>query len=115
MFVTYAFWLSLYALRRTYRQDYNTLFHIVILSKHHHQGYGNAEGLSSSTPTPKSVKIEIYAISVIIYTAAEIKNRQINKNENFSMEEESVADEYIDDSAHIKTLIVKVKLFFITI
>jgi hypothetical protein len=29
-------WLSLCVLRRTYRQDYETHFHVVILSKHHH-------------------------------------------------------------------------------
>jgi hypothetical protein len=28
--------LGLCGLRRTYRQDYETLFHVVILSKHHH-------------------------------------------------------------------------------
>jgi hypothetical protein len=30
------FWLGLCVLRRTYRQDYETLLHVVILSKHHH-------------------------------------------------------------------------------
>jgi hypothetical protein len=39
VFVTYAFWLVLCVLRRTYRQDYETLFHVVILSKHHHHMY----------------------------------------------------------------------------
>jgi hypothetical protein len=34
--ITYAFWLGLCVLRRTYRQDYETLLHVVILSKHHH-------------------------------------------------------------------------------
>jgi 4-hydroxybenzoate polyprenyltransferase len=29
VFITYAFWLGFCALRRTYRQDYETLFHVV--------------------------------------------------------------------------------------
>jgi hypothetical protein len=33
---TYAFWLGLCVLHRTYRQDNETLFHVVILSKDHH-------------------------------------------------------------------------------
>jgi mannosidase alpha-like ER degradation enhancer 1 len=36
VFITYGFWLGLCVLRRIYRQDYETLFHVVILSKHHH-------------------------------------------------------------------------------
>jgi hypothetical protein len=36
VFITYAFWLGLCVLRRTYRQDYETFFRTVILSKHHH-------------------------------------------------------------------------------
>jgi hypothetical protein len=32
--------LGLRVLRRTYRQDYETLFHGVILSKHHHHHIG---------------------------------------------------------------------------
>jgi cold shock CspA family protein len=34
--------LGLWFLRRIYRQDYETLFHVVILSKHHH--YHISEG-----------------------------------------------------------------------
>jgi hypothetical protein len=30
------YWTGLRVLRRTCRQDYETLFHVVILSKHHH-------------------------------------------------------------------------------
>jgi hypothetical protein len=30
------YWMVLCVLRRTCRQDYETLFHVVILSKHHH-------------------------------------------------------------------------------
>jgi hypothetical protein len=30
------FWLGLCVLRRTYRQDYETLLHVEILSKHYH-------------------------------------------------------------------------------
>jgi hypothetical protein len=30
------YWMGLCVLRRTCRQDYETLFHVVILSKHHH-------------------------------------------------------------------------------
>jgi hypothetical protein len=37
VFTTYAFWLGLCVLRRTYRQHYETLFHVVILSKYLHQ------------------------------------------------------------------------------
>jgi hypothetical protein len=40
MSITYAFWLGLCVLHRTYRQDYETLFHVVILSKHHHHQFG---------------------------------------------------------------------------
>jgi hypothetical protein len=33
----------IYVLRRTYRQDYETFFHVVILSKHHHH-HGKENG-----------------------------------------------------------------------
>jgi hypothetical protein len=45
VFITYAFKLGLCVLRRTYRQDYETLFHVVILIKHHHHQL-NMEELS---------------------------------------------------------------------
>jgi predicted N-acyltransferase len=31
--------ISIYTLHTTYRQDYETLFHVLILSKHHHHTY----------------------------------------------------------------------------
>jgi hypothetical protein len=36
LLINCGFWLGSYVLRRTYRQDYETLFHVVILSKQHH-------------------------------------------------------------------------------
>jgi hypothetical protein len=42
--------LGLCVLRRIYRQDYETLFHVVILSKHHHHYV-----FSVSTPPPNGV------------------------------------------------------------
>jgi hypothetical protein len=40
-----SYWTGLFVLRRTCRQDYETLFHVVILSKHHHH-HQESEGNS---------------------------------------------------------------------
>jgi hypothetical protein len=46
---TYALQPGFLCFRRTYRQDYETLFHVVILSKHHHhQGLEAAMGVWKS-------------------------------------------------------------------
>jgi hypothetical protein len=39
VFIIYALLDGFISLRRISRQDYETLFHIVILSKHHHHQY----------------------------------------------------------------------------
>jgi low affinity Fe/Cu permease len=65
--ITYAFWLGLFVLRTIYRQNYETIFHVVILSIHHHhlEEMGLPVTLNPNM-TDYSCKVYMY-INIYIY------------------------------------------------